>query len=190
MAQSLPAIQIQKVIEEDGLYPDPISAKRARNRQVQAKSHHRQRITKLVRQRQVNYLRHVDTVILTLSSGGYRYLMTAIDEVSKMAYARLYATHSTRAASDFLARLVYLTDNQLINLQHGNGSKFKLEFEAACKTWKIPQWYSRPHTPKDNAVLERFNRTIQEEFVQMSEPDIFYVDEFNQPLTDWLIEYN
>ena len=121
----------------------------------------------------------MDTVILTLSGGGYRYLLTAIDDVSKIAFSRLYTTHSSRNARDFLERLVYLTDHQLDNIHHDNGSEFKKEFEDACRALAIAQWYSRLRTPKDNAVLERFNRTIQEEFVDMSEADPFFVDEFN-----------
>lgn len=182
--------KIQKIIEEDQLYPDNPKVLKLRKKQIQAKSHYRQRITRLVKEKKVNYLWHVDTVILTLSSGGYRYLLTAIDEVSKMAYARLYTTHTSRNAKDFLEKLIYLTDKKVINLHHDNGSEFKLEFEEACKVLNIPQWYSRPHTPKDNSVLERFNRTIQEEFIAMSEADIYYTDEFNHHLTDWLIEYN
>lgn len=182
--------KIQKVIEEDNLYPDKPKALKLRERQVQARIHQRQRITRFVKKNEVGNLWHVDTVILTLSSGGYRYLLTAIDEVSKLAFARLYTTHTSRNARDFLERLVYLTDHRVINIHSDNGSEFKKEFEEACRALNIPQWYSRPHTPKDNSVLERFNRTIQEEFVQMSEADILFVEEFNQALTDWLIEYN
>jgi transposase len=70
---------IQKVIEEDHLYPDKAKASRLRKKSVQARIHQRRRITMLKNQEKVNYLWHVDTVILTLSSGGYRYLLTAID---------------------------------------------------------------------------------------------------------------
>ncbi len=38
--------------------------------------------------------------------------------------------------------------------------------------------------------LERFNRTIQEEFMEMSDIDPLFTEDFNQALTDWLIEYN
>lgn len=182
--------KIQKVIEEDGLYPDKLKASKLRNKQIQARIHKRKRITRLIKENMVNFLWHIDTVILTLSEGGYRYLLTAIDEVSKMAYARLYSTHSSRNAKDFLARLNYLTDQKVVNIHSDNGSEFKKEFEEACITLKIPQWYSRPHTPKDNSVLERFNRTIQEEFVEMSDIDPYFIPDFNQALTDWLIEYN
>ena len=41
-----------------------------------------------------------------------------------------------------------------------------------------------------NAVLERFNRTIQEEFVEVTEADPLFPEDFNLALTDWLIEYN
>jgi hypothetical protein len=44
--------------------------------------------------------------------------------------------------------------------------------------------------PKDNSVLERFNRTIQEEFVEMAYYGIEDLNEFNQELTEWLVEYN
>lgn len=45
-------------------------------------------------------------------------------------------------------------------------------------------------TPKDNAVLERFNRTIQDDFVDIIDIDVDDIKEFNQRLPDWLIEYN
>jgi transposase InsO family protein len=187
---SMSSWHIQKVIEEDHLYPDKAKASRLRKKSVQARIHQRKRITTLTREHKVNWLWHMDTVVLTLPSGGYRYLLTAIDEVSKLSFARLYTTHSSRNARDFLNRLVFLTNHQLQNLHSDNGSEFKKEFEEACREMHIPQWYSRLHTPKDNAVLERFNRTIQEEFVEMTDIDPLFTDDFNHALTDWLIEYN
>jgi len=50
------------------------------------------------------------------------------------------------------------------------------------------QYWSRAHTPKDNPVDERFNKTLKEEFVQLGN----YTDDvlkFNHNLTEWLIEY-
>jgi len=49
--------------------------------------------------------------------------------------------------------------------------------------------YIRVKTPKDNAINERFNRTLKEEFIHLgnstTEPILF-----NQRLTEWLIEYD
>ncbi len=42
-----------------------------------------------------------------------------------------------------------------------------------------------------NAHNERFNRTIQEQFINFNE-DLLYldIDLFNQKIADWLIDYN
>ena len=188
--QEISSWKIQKVIEGENLYPDKEKIKKRRNKQKQAQIQQKKRITQFQKKTIVNYLWHVDTVLLTMGIGGYRYLLTAIDEVSKIAYARLYTTHSSKQAKDFLLRLNYLTENRMINLHHDNGSEFKKDFEQACIGLKLPQWYSRPRTPKDNPVLERFNRTIQEEFVDFWDVDPVDVEDFNQQLLDWLIEYN
>lgn len=70
--------KIQKIIQEGNLYYDKVRASRLRRKQVQARIHQRQRITKLVKENKVNFLWHVDTVILTLAGGGYRYLLTEL----------------------------------------------------------------------------------------------------------------
>ena len=182
--------KFQVVIEEEHLYFDKAEHNKQQRRRKQAQTKPKKRIHTLLKESKVNFLWHVDTVVFTLTQGGYRYLLTAIDDYSKLSYARLYTTHSSRQAADFLRRLHYLTEGEIINLHHDNGSEFQKDFEKACKDLSLPQWYSRVRTPKDNAVLERFNRTIQEEFVEMIDIGLEDVEEFNQRLLDWLIEYN
>lgn len=182
--------KIQKVIEEENLYFDKVAHNKQLRRRKQAQIQQKRRITDFVKENKLNHLWHVDTVVFTLTQGGYRYLLTAIDEVSKLAYARLYTTHSSKQATDFLKRLDYLTQGNMVNLHHDNGSEFMKDFIKACHELSLPQWYSRVRTPTDNPVLERFNRTIQEEFVEMIDIGLEDVKEFNLRLTDWLIEYN
>lgn len=182
--------KIQKVIEDKKLYFDKQAIQRSYNRRKQVQKQGRKRITQFEKKPIPNYLWHVDTVIFTLSHGGYRYLLTAIDEFSKIAYARFYRTHSSTQAADFLKRIMYLTSGEISNIHHDNGTEFEKEFKHACEQLGLPQYYSRPHTPKDNAVLERFNRTIQEEFVEMIEIGLEDIQEVNMLLTPWLIEYN
>lgn len=182
--------KFQVVIEEEHLYFDKANHNKQQKRRKQAQKQPKKRIHSLLKESRVNFLWHVDTVVFTLSQGGYRYLLTAIDDYSKLSYARLYTTHSSKQAADFLKRLHYLTEGEIINLHHDNGSEFQKDFEKACHELSLPQWYSRVRTPKDNAVLERFNRTIQEEFTEMIDIGLEDVVEFNQRLTDWLIEYN
>lgn len=182
--------KFQKVIEEENLYFDKQKIKKQKKKKKQAQKNPKKRITEFVKENKINHLWHVDTVVFTLTQGGYRYLLTAIDDISKLSYARLYTTHSSKQAADFLKRLHYLTEGEIINLHHDNGSEFQKDFEKACRELFLPQWYSRARTPKDNAVLERFNRTIQEEFVEIIDIGLEDVNLFNLRLLDWLIEYN
>lgn len=182
--------KIQKVIEEENLYFDKTQITKQRKKKKQAQKKQKKRITALVKENKIHHLWHVDTVLLTMPHGGYRYLITAIDDTSKLAYARLYNSHSSKHAADFLRRLHYLTEGEIINLHHDNGSEFQKDFESACKALNLPQWYSRVRTPKDNAVLERFNRTIQEEFVETTTITPDETKLFNHELANWLEEYN
>ena len=84
---------------------------------------------------------------------------------------------------------MYLINGDIKNIQTDNGSEFQKYFDRACERLNLIRYYSRVRTPKDNAVCERFNRTLQDEFINLgnfhSDPEIF-----NQKLTEWLIEYN
>ena len=42
---------------------------------------------------------------------------------------------------------------------------------------------------KDNPDIERFNRTVQEEFIQLDNMSTD-INVFNTNLTEWLVEYN
>jgi len=53
------------------------------------------------------FLIHLDTVVLHLG-GVKRYVLTGIDEHSKIAYSRMYTSHGSNAAKDFFQRLYFL----------------------------------------------------------------------------------
>jgi transposase InsO family protein len=132
---------------------------------------------------------HTDTIILWWY-GQYRVIFSAIEDKTKSGYARVYPTHSSRNAKDFLERLLYLSDASITVMHSDNGSEFAGEFEKACKLLGIKQVYNRVRQPKDNPALERFNRTVQEEWLGLSEVGLDEIQEANQDLTEWLVEYN
>ncbi len=75
------------------------------------------------------------------------------------------------------------------NLQTDNGSEFAKYFREAAAELSLPHYHSRPRTPKDNPVDERFNGTIEREFLQLGNMSTD-CDAFNRKMTEWLIEYN
>lgn len=178
--------KVQKVIEKYQLYYHP--AKNYRTQQRKKRAEKKKRITEFQLKEKTFFLFRLDSVV-RYWEGQKRYILTAIDTVSRFAFARMYTTHSSRLAADFLHRLVHLTNGNIKNLQTDNGSEFHLEFEKACKTFNIPHYWSRARTSKDNPHIERFNRTLQEEFIQLGNRILDPI-EFNQKLTSWLIEYN
>lgn len=184
--ETISAWKIQKTIEKYRLYYHPKRTEAIRKKR--ARSQNKKRITQLKQKKISGFLLQVDTVVIHWNNVK-RYIVTGIDKYSKIAFARMYEKHSSYNSRDFLYRLNYLLDGKIENVQTDNGSEFLKHFDQACNKLKIPHYFSRNHTPKDNAVLERFNRTLQEEFVNQGNFDL-NTERFNRTMTEWLIEYN
>ncbi len=178
--------KVQCIIHASGLYYRP--QKQARLNRKRARSRARKRITELPARPVSGFLLCLDTIVQYWNSQK-RYILTAIDRHTKVAFARMYQTHSSATSEDFLHRLHYLLDGQIQNVQTDNGSEFHKHFDAACDRLGLAHYWSRVKTPKDNAVNERFNRTLQEEFIQLGNLRSD-TTQFNRLLTDWLVEYN
>jgi hypothetical protein len=73
-------------------------------------------------------------------------------------------------------------------LLSGNGSEFEAGFAKTIQHHGIRRWFAYPKSPGMNARCERFNRTLQESFVDYHE-DLLFTDLtlFNPKLADWLI---
>ena len=54
----------------------------------------------------------------------------------------------------------------------------------------ISQVFSRPKTPQDNPCLERFNWTVEDEWLALSEVGLDDINLANKDLSHWLVEYN
>jgi len=178
--------KIQKVIEQYKLYYNPKKTA-AQKRRLQ-RGQKKKRITEFAKQPIPCHLLQLDSIV-KYWNGMKFYIITAIDHGTKIAFARMYSNHSSKSAQDFLKRLQMLLDDKIVNLQTDNGSEFHKLFDEECKNMQINHYWSRPRTSKDNAEVERFNRTLQEEFIQLGNwiPD---PSEFNKKLAEWLIFYN
>lgn len=120
-----------------------------------------------------------------------RYLVTHTDLHSRFAFAVAVPSHTSLWARNALelAETVFPCTAQTILTD--NGSEFAKHFATALKDRRTAHWHTYPRTPKMNAHCERFNRTIQEEFVDYHE-DLLFTDlkAFNDKLFDWLLWYN
>lgn len=184
--ETISSWKIQKTIEKYKLYCNPRKIARTTNKRLRAIK--KKRITELRKKPKTGFLICIDTVEIRYNKTK-RYIFTAIDRYSKVAFALMYKNANSYNAADFLNRLLYLTDGKIENIQTDNGSEFEKCFDKTCCDMKLQRYYSRARTPKDNSVNERFNRTLQDEFINLGNftSDVVL---FNQTLVEWLIEYN
>lgn len=132
----------------------------------------------------------LDTVVRFIT-GTKRYVVTAIDTKTRFAFAGAYTTHSSATAADLLRKYVLVCPVAVAPVQTDNGSEFADRFRDACKQLNLTQYHTYPHCPKMNGHVERFNRTIDEGFIQGNRALLRDdVPEFNRRLCDCLLWYN
>lgn len=181
--------RIERVIRKHQLYPD--RERRAKRIRLQRAKQRRPKklIKDFKRENILGFLWHLDTIEIWWY-GKRRIIFTALEDLVKIGYARIYSSKSSANAKDFLDRLRYLANNQILNSHQDNGSEFEDKFARACRDLKITQIFSRPRQPKDNPALERFNWTVQDEWLSLSEVGLDEINAANRDLTEWLVEYN
>jgi transposase InsO family protein len=179
--------KIERVVKKHQLYPDLIEKEKQAKRLKSASK--KTRIHQARKEGIPGPMWHLDTVIIWWY-GVRKVIFTALEDTSRLAFARVYTSNTSTQAVDFLSRLTYLSRGNIAVIHSDNGGEFAKSFIPACKQLNIKQIYSRNRTPKDNPQLERFNRTLQEEWLAYSEVGLDEIVPANHDLTEWLVEYN
>lgn len=126
----------------------------------------------------------VDTIHLMKNPSERLYVYTLLDVYSRWAFAfasdKINAVRSVRFVKKALKEFPF----EFNCLQSDHGSEFSSHFTERIK---ITHRHSRVRKPNDNAHLERFNRTIQQELLCRLPKDVNYI---NRALPDYLNYYN
>jgi len=122
--------------------------------------------------------------------GVKRHIYTAIDVKLKFSFSLMYPQLNSRNAKDFFKKLkqVYPLTTRIV--QTDNGLEFLGEFDQYLKKQKIKHLFTYPRCPKINSTVERFNRTLQEKFIN---PNLYLIHQpklFNDRMIDYLLYYN
>ena len=131
----------------------------------------------------------IDSITL-FSNGIKRYIITAIDLISKFAFAYCYFSLSSNKAYDFAKKFREVAPFKVKRFQSDNGLEFHKWFANYLLKEKITHFFNWPRHPQSNAVVERFNRTIQEEFTNWNEELLNDNIAFNKKLMEYLMFYN
>jgi len=131
----------------------------------------------------------MDTISI-FTNGLKRYLFTAIDVSSRIAFAYAYKADSSASGQDFLRKFVKVTPFVTTRIQTDNGSEFAQLFERDCQANDLVHFFNYPHHPQSNGYVERFNRTVQEQFANWHLDEMEELETFNRNLMEYLIWYN
>jgi len=92
-----------------------------------------------------------------------KYVYTVIDLYTRMTYAEIYSHIGPGIAARAIARAEEQFGFKFNMVQADNGPEYSRYFEDTLARHGITTRHSRLHRPNDNAFIERYNRTIQEE---------------------------
>ena len=126
----------------------------------------------------------VDTIHIMQNEKDRIYVYTLLDVYSRWAHALATERINTHRSINFVRQAIRKSPFEINCLQSDNGAEFSQNFTERIK---IIHRHSRVRRPNDNGHLERFNRTIQEEFLNKLPVD---VKKINQHLPEYLKYYN
>jgi transposase InsO family protein len=122
--------------------------------------------------------------------GVRRYVITFEDIYTRFAFAWSTSSHASLAAKEFFNICINIFPYPIVFVLTDNGSEFKKYFNEALNELYLTHFHTYPRTPKMNAHVERFNKTIQEEYIDYHLYELMDTKKFNHNLMDWLIWYN
>jgi transposase InsO family protein len=132
-------------------------------------------------------LLEVDTVHIMLPDGSRLYICTLIDLYSRFAYAEVVKKISGAASFNFVARAKLCASFSFTMVQTDNGPEFQKMFKYRIAKLGVVHRHSRVRKSNDQAHIERFNRTIQEECLDRT---VCTFLNFKKVLKEYLMYYN
>jgi putative transposase len=131
----------------------------------------------------------MDTVALFVD-GLKRYIFTALDINTRFAFACTYPSTSSANGRDFLHKFLQVAPFHITHIQTDNGGEFQNHFAKCCRANHLVHFFNYPKHPQSNGHLERFNRTLQEQFAYWHLDELDDPATFNRPLMEYLLWYN
>jgi transposase InsO family protein len=119
-----------------------------------------------------------------------RYVITFEDIYTRYGFAWGTSSHASLAAKEFFELCIKVFPFPFTFVLTDNGSEFAKHFASKLNELHLTHYHTYPRTPKMNAHCERFNRTIQEEYVDYHVNELLEPAHFNKGLMDYLIFYN
>jgi transposase InsO family protein len=135
----------------------------------------------------IGALIQLDTIHIVLSDGSRLYVYTIIDLYSRWTYAEVAEKISANRSVLFVKRAQKCAGFKFEMLQTDHGPEFSKWFTNSLLGVNIKHRHSRVRKPNDNAHIERFNRTLQEECLDRTANTL---NNFKKVIPKYLKYYN
>lgn len=155
----------------------------------QVKKEKKQRLSKEFKAKQPGDLIEIDTVV-RFDWNIKRYIITAVDIHSRYAFAFCFNRALSINAKNFFKKLEQVFPYKIKAIQTDNGSEFHKYFREYLKEKNITHYWNYPGKPFKQGHIEKFNRTIQEEFIDWNSVLLEDTNMFNEKMGNWLNWYN
>ena len=132
-------------------------------------------------------LLELDTIHIIAPDGSRIYVYTIIDLYSRWAYAEVVEKIGVHQSAAFARRAQRVAPFSFVMIQTDHGSEFSIRFTHRLLQRDVRHRHSRVRQKDDQAHIERFNRTIQEECLDRIEHS---VTSFKAALPTYLHWYN
>lgn len=129
----------------------------------------------------------VDTVHIILPDGSRLYVYTLIDLFSRWAYAKPVMKITGAASASFVLEAQKHSIFKFKMVQSDNGGEFQKMFVYQLAKQGVLHRHSRVRKKNDQAHIERFNRTVQEECLDRTSQSLF---SFRKALKEYMMYYN
>lgn len=123
-------------------------------------------------------------------NGTRRYIISFEDIFTRFGFAWSTTSHASQASSEFFNLCLQVFPFPISFVLTDNGSEFAKEFSEKLKDLHLTHFHTYPRTPKMNAHCERFNRTLQDEFIDYHIQELKEPNLFNKKLVEYLLWYN
>lgn len=128
----------------------------------------------------------MDTIHI-ITPGGRIYVYTLIDLYSRWAYAEIIERIGAEPSAQFVTRALKAAPFRFVMVQTDHGSEFSTRFTHRLLSMGIRHRHSRVRQKDDQAHIERFNRTVQEECLDRTAHTF---EDFTEALEAYMPWYN
>lgn len=131
----------------------------------------------------------MDSIVVYINKEKHLF-MSIMDIYTKFALVEYVTSLKAKTAKQVFQKFLKLSPTPITTVQTDNGSEFLGVFHDYLEQKKIKHQFIYPRMVKVNSIIERFNRTIQEECILRNDEIYYDIPSFKEKLTKYLMWYN